>query len=147
MEVIMENKIKKETYKTLILYNLLFLFVAAVFYFAIPILLNYPPQSINKWNRKLILALFAGFIDGDGSIIKKTNPTTVMCAYNKVNGHYCSENKKLLTDILRNEWGFNGFVMTDWGGSNDHVEGVRAGSSLEMLKSNGSANCLITASS
>jgi beta-glucosidase len=64
--------------------------------------------------------------------VKKANPWTIMCAYNKINGEYCSENKWLLTDVLRNEWGFNGFVVSDWGAVNDRVKGVAAGLELEM---------------
>ena len=48
-----------------------------------------------------------------------------MSSYNKINGTYANEDKRLLSDILRDEWGFEGAVVTDWGGSNDHVEGVR----------------------
>ena len=55
-----------------------------------------------------------------------------MSAYNKVNDTYANENHHLLVDILRKEWGFDGAVVTDWGGSNDHVEGVKNGSTLEM---------------
>ena len=55
-----------------------------------------------------------------------------MCAYNSLNGTFCSENKNLLTDILRNQWGYEGFVVTDWGAVKDRVEGVRAGLDLEM---------------
>ena len=64
--------------------------------------------------------------------VKEGNPKTIMTSYNSVNGTYANENVHLLREILRDEWGFDGFVMTDWGGSNDHVAGVRAGSSLEM---------------
>lgn len=64
--------------------------------------------------------------------VKKAKPWTVMCAYNKINGEYCSENKWLLTDVLRKEWGFNGFVVSDWGAVNDRVKGVAAGLELEM---------------
>jgi beta-glucosidase len=64
--------------------------------------------------------------------VKKAKPWTVMCSYNKLGGTYASENKKLLCDILRDEWGFEGFTMTDWGACNDHVSGVMAGLDLEM---------------
>lgn len=55
-----------------------------------------------------------------------------MTSYNQVNGIYANENEHLLKDILRDEWEFDGIVITDWGGSNDHVKGVQAGSDLEM---------------
>ena len=64
--------------------------------------------------------------------VKKAKPWTVMCSYNKINGTYASENKRSLTDILRDEWGFDGFTVTDWGACNDHVAGVAAGLDLEM---------------
>lgn len=54
----------------------------------------------------------------------------IMSSYNMVNGQYANENAHLLDDILRKEWGFDGFVVTDWGGDNDHTEGVCAGSNL-----------------
>lgn len=65
-------------------------------------------------------------------IVKNAKPDTLMCAYNQINGKYCSENKRLLTDILRNEWGFDGVVMTDWGAINNRVKAVKAGLDLEM---------------
>lgn len=64
--------------------------------------------------------------------VKKAGPRTVMCAYNRINGEYCSENPYLLTKILRKEWGFDGLVMSDWGAVNDRVLGVKAGLDLEM---------------
>ena len=54
-----------------------------------------------------------------------------MSSYNQINGIYANDDKHLLTDILRKEWGFDGIVVTDWGGSNDHVKGVAAGSNLQ----------------
>lgn len=58
-------------------------------------------------------------------IVKDAHPETVMCAYNKINGTYCSENQWLLTDVLRNEWGFDRLVMTDWGATHDRLEMLR----------------------
>ena len=65
-------------------------------------------------------------------IIKHAHPATVMCAYNQVNGTYCSEHKWLLTDVLRLDWGFTGVVMTDWGAMHDRVASLKAGLDLEM---------------
>ena len=65
-------------------------------------------------------------------VVKEAKPKSIMSSYNKVNGVYANENEHLLLDILRKEWGFDGAVVTDWGGSNDHVQGVRNGSTLEM---------------
>ena len=65
-------------------------------------------------------------------VVKEAHPKSIMSAYNKVNDTYANENEHLLLDILRKEWGFDGAVVTDWGGSNDHVEGVKNGSTLEM---------------
>ncbi len=78
--------------------------------------------------REIYLASFEG-------AVKKGRPWTVMCSYNKIGGVYSSENKWLLTDVLRDEWGFDGAVMTDWGACNDHVKGVAAGLELEMPRS------------
>lgn len=58
--------------------------------------------------------------------VREGKPWTMMCAYNKINGTHCSENKWLLTDILRTEWGFDGLMMTDWGATRDRLAGVRA---------------------
>ncbi len=64
--------------------------------------------------------------------VKKAKPWTVMCAYNKVNGDYCSEHHRLLTEILKEEWGFEGLIMSDWGAVHDRVKSLLAGLDLEM---------------
>lgn len=69
--------------------------------------------------------------------VKKAKPTTLMCAYNKINGDYCSQSKWLLTDVLRKEWGFRGVVMSDWGAVDNRPQGVYAGLDLEMPSSGG----------
>lgn len=69
--------------------------------------------------------------------VKKAKPYTVMCSYNRVNGTYAAENKRLLKDILRDEWGFGGIVVSDWGAVTDRVEGIRAGMNLQMPSANG----------
>lgn len=75
--------------------------------------------------------------------IKTAQPWSVMCAYNKLYGEYCSENKELLSDILREQFDFEGFVVTDWGAVNDRVKGLEAGTELEMPASGGLNDQLI----
>lgn len=65
-------------------------------------------------------------------VVTEGKAQTIMSSYNQINGTYANENYHLLTEILRNEWGFDGFVVTDWGADNDHTEGVKAGSNLVM---------------
>ena len=80
--------------------------------------------------REIYLASFEG-------AVKNAKPWTVMGSYNSVNGVFATENKKYLTDVLRDEWGFDGYVVSDWGAVNERVPGLKAGLDLEMPSSNG----------
>lgn len=77
------------------------------------------------------------YLAGFETCVKKAEPTTIMCSYNAINGELSSENKWLLKDILRDEWGFKGLVMSDWGAVLDRVKGIKADLSLEMPASGG----------
>ena len=80
--------------------------------------------------REIYLAAFEG-------AVRSQKPWTVMCSYNKINGTYAAEHKEALTDILRGEWGFDGFVVSDWGAVNNRVPDLEAGLDLEMPASGG----------
>lgn len=80
--------------------------------------------------REIYLAAFEG-------PVKNAAPWTVMCSYNKINGEFASQNKKILTDILRDEWGFRGNVVSDWGAVSDRTKALKAGLNLEMPTSYG----------
>ena len=72
------------------------------------------------------------YLTGFEIAVKEGKAKTIMSSYNMINGTYANENEHLLSDILREEWGFDGFVVTDWGADNDHTDGVKAGSNLVM---------------
>lgn len=88
--------------------------------------------------REIYLAAFE-------NVVKKAQPWTIMCSYNRINGTYSCENGWLLNKVLRDEWGFKGLVMTDWGAMNNRVEAIKAGLDLEMPSSHGETDKLIVA--
>lgn len=82
-------------------------------------------------------ALHEIYLEGFRRVVKESSPKTIMSSYNKVNGIYVNEHPYLLQDILCRKWGFNGVIVTDWGGNHDRVAGLLAGNQLEMPSTNG----------
>ena len=80
------------------------------------------------------------YLTGFEIAVREASPKSIMSSYNRINGVYANENHHLLQEILRDEWGFDGFVVSDWGASNDHVQGVAAGSHLEMPTTGGDSD-------
>ncbi|MBP1917618.1 beta-glucosidase family protein [Youngiibacter multivorans] len=95
-------------------------------------------QELHRMSNDSVLderALREIYLTGFEIAVKEGKPLSVMSSYNKVNGSHASENRHLLSDILRDEWGFEGIVVTDWGGSHDRVAGLNAGTNVEMPSS------------
>lgn len=92
-------------------------------------------QEYDRWTISAEIderALREIYLPAFETVIRESNPISVMCAYNKINGVYCSENRRLLLDILRNEYGFRGFVMSDWGAVHQRANALNATLELEM---------------
>ena len=83
------------------------------------------------------------YLEGFRRVVQTAQPEMIMTSYNRVNGSYANENTHLLQDILKNEWQYQGAIVTDWGANNDRVEGLKAGSTLEMPTSNGATDAQI----
>jgi len=106
----------------------------------------------NQEHRRMVIdavvdqrALREIYLAGYEIAVKEAQPWTVMCAYNRVNGAYCSENKFLMTDVLKDEWGHAGLVVTDWGAMDERVPGLAAGIELEMPGTNNGNDARIVA--
>lgn len=91
-------------------------------------------SSSSEVDERTLREIYLGAFEG---AVTQAKPWTVMCSYNKINGTYAAENKTYLTEVLRNEWGFDGFVVSDWGAVNDRVPDLEAGLDLEMPTSFG----------
>ncbi len=85
------------------------------------------------------------YLRGFEIVVATSDPATLMTAYNQVNGQFASDSEHLLGEVLRGEWGFDGLVMSDWGGTNDHVAGLRVGMDLEMPGGSGAFDADIAA--
>lgn len=85
------------------------------------------------------------YLRGFQRVVQDSQPHTVMCSYNRINGVFASENRWLLTDVLRDEWGFEGLVVSDWGAVNDRVAALRAGLDLEMPGNGGQTDAKVAA--
>ena len=85
------------------------------------------------------------YLRGFERVVTDAQPWTVMCSYNRINGVYASEDPWLLTQVLREDWGFDGLVVSDWGAVNDRVAGVAAGLDLEMPSSGGRTDAQLVA--
>ena len=90
--------------------------------------------SSSEIDERTLREIYLGAFEG---AVTQAKPWTVMCSYNKINGTYAAENKTYLTEVLRNEWGFDGFVVSDWGAVNNRVPDLEAGLDLEMPTSFG----------
>lgn len=90
--------------------------------------------SSSEIDERTLHEIYLGAFEG---AVKNGKPTTVMCSYNRINGEYSSENRWLLTEVLREQWGFEGLVVSDWYAVNERVDGLKAGLDLEMPSSNG----------
>ena len=80
------------------------------------------------------------YLTGFEFVVKEAKPWSIMTSYNKLNGEYTNENYHLLQDILVKEWGYDGFIVTDWGGNNDRVKALKVGNALEMPTNKGETN-------
>ena len=85
------------------------------------------------------------YLRGFEIVVETSAPATLMTAYNQVNGQFASDNDHLVGEVLRGQWGFDGLVMSDWGGTNDHVAGLRVGMDLEMPGGSGAFDADIAA--